>query len=295
MKDRITVEAPAKVNLYLNILSKRPDGYHNIETIFEKISLCDRVTLIRRKQGIKVFCRCPGVPQDKSNIAFRAAEILLKEAKSAGGVTIRIKKNIPVAGGLGGGSSDAAAVLLGVNRLWELNMPHRRLQQMAVNLGADVPFFLFPGGRAIGTGKGEILTAIDLKKEYWYVLAAPRGLMVSTREMYQTPKITLTKKTPNVKIVIHALKEGDLTALDKNSYNSFTAVLQRKYKQIVQVQKALKSSGAQATLVSGSGPCVFGVARTGKEAGEIKERLTALDRDWQVIVAKTHTKIPGTN
>ncbi|MFH1245317.1 MAG: 4-(cytidine 5'-diphospho)-2-C-methyl-D-erythritol kinase [Candidatus Omnitrophota bacterium] len=295
MKDRITVDAPAKVNLYLNILSKRADGYHNIETIFEKISLCDRLTLTKRKQGIKVFCRCPGVPQDRSNLAFQAAEVLLKEANSAAGVTIRIKKNIPVAAGLGGGSSDAAAVLLGLNHLLGLKIPGLRLRQMAVDLGADVPFFLLPSCRAIGTGKGEVLTKVTYGKEYWYILVVPRGLMVSTRQMYQTPRITLTKRTPDVKIILHALAKGDLTALDKNSYNSFAAVLQRKYKQIAQVQKALRSSGVQATLVSGSGPCVFGVAQTGKEAGEIKDRLAALKRNWQIIIAKTYTKIPGTN
>ena len=284
----LRLKAPAKVNLYLNVLNRRPDGFHNIETIFEKIDLCDEITLRRRKRGIKLLCQQKDLPRDKKNLAYQAAEVLLKRATGAGGVEIRISKKIPLAAGLGGGSSDAACVLLGLNKLLACNLGQRQLHQMAQKLGADVPFFLLRQSRAIGRGKGEKLSPLRLRRRNWYVLVIPR-LRVSSRKMYQALKIALTKPPFNVKIILHALEEGNLSSLNKNTYNSFEPILIKKYKQVLEIKKALESSGACATLMSGSGPCVFGIAKTGKEAVDISEKLKGRGRDWQVIIAKTYT------
>lgn len=286
---KLILQAPAKINLYLKVLSKRPDGFHNIETVFEKIDLCDEIALRRRKkQGIRISCRPQVVRQNSKNLAFQAAQALLAEVGSRQGVQISITKRIPEASGLGGGSSDAASVLLGLNRLLGLGASRRQLLKLAERLGADVPFFFSAGFRALGRGKGEVLTPIKAKRKNWYILVVPKALKVSTRRMYQDPRIVLTKHHVGVKIVLRALENGDLSALDKDSYNSFEWILQKKYKQISRIKKALKSSGACAALISGSGPCVFGIAQTRKEAMEIKDNLSGR-KSWKVIVASSYS------
>lgn len=283
----LTLNAPAKINLYLRILRKRVDGFHDIETIFEKVSLCDKITLRKRKHGIRVLSQARDVPKDKTNLCFKAAQALFKETDLDAGAEIRIDKRIPVACGLGGGSSDAASVLLGLNRLLSLGLAQDKLLQIAERLGADVPFFLIPHSRALGEGKGEILSPLRIRKRHWYVLVWPR-LKISTRRMYQHPKITLTKGPSDVKIISRALEKGDLTALNKRTFNSFEPILTKKYKQILEIKKALNSSGACATMMSGSGPCVFGVIKTRREAMDIGKRLKAKGNSWQVIVTKTY-------
>ncbi len=284
----LTLKAPAKINLYLNVLNKRPDGFHDIETIFEKIDLCDEIRLTRRRQGIRVLCQHKDVPLDKRNLGFRAAQALLKKTNRDDGVEIQITKRIPVAAGLGGGSSDAASVLLGLNKLLNLGLGRNQLLDLAQELGADVPFFLLRNFRAIGRGKGEILTPLRSRRRNWYVLVIPEGLAISTPRMYQAFRRTLTKRPYNVKIVLRTLDKGDLTALNKYSYNSFESILRKKYKEIQEIKKALKSLGACTTLMSGSGPCVFGITQTRKEAIDISEKLWAKEKKWQVIVAKTY-------
>lgn len=283
----VKLKAPAKVNLYLNVLRKRPDGFHDIETVFEKINLCDEIVLKRRKQGIRILCTHKDLPSNGRNLGFKAAEALLAKTKRQDGVEIKITKRIPVAAGLGGGSSDAAAVLLGLNRLLRLGQTRTQLLQVAAQLGADVPFFVLRSLRAIGRGKGEALTPLKIKRKNWYVLVVP-PLAVSTRRMYQALRITLTKPHPGVKIVIRALESDNLTSLNKCSYNSFEPVLQKKYQEIQEIKKALRSLGAYATLVSGSGPCVFGITQTRKEAMGISKKLETKEKNWQIIVAKTY-------
>ncbi|NQT00230.1 MAG: 4-(cytidine 5'-diphospho)-2-C-methyl-D-erythritol kinase [Candidatus Omnitrophica bacterium] len=283
----LKAKAPAKLNLYLNVLRRRPDGFHDIETIFEKIDLCDEITLIKRPRGIKISCRHKGVPGDKRNLAARAAQLLFSKTKYRRGVEIRIKKNIPVAAGLGGGSSDAACVLSGLSRLLQLKVSRGQLHKLAEQVGADVPFFVSPRIRAIGRGKGEILSPLLAKPKNWYVLVIPKSVSVSTRGMYQDPTMVLTKRPGGVKIVSQALAKGNITALNKYSYNSFEQILRKKYKQIQEIKKALKTLGVSATLISGSGPCVFGIARNRKEAMRISAKLRAKSKIWRIIAAAT--------
>ncbi len=286
----LRLKAPAKINLYLNVINKRPDGYHDIETVFERLDLCDEITLTKRKSGVKVICRHKGVPQGEKNLAARAARALLKLADCSSGVQIRIVKKIPVASGLGGASSDAAAVLSGLNKLLVLKQSRGQLLRLATQLGADVPFFLLSAPRAIGRGRGDVLTKLSSrwKRKNWYILVLPYGLAVSTRRMYQALRITLTKRPSGVKIIARALEEGDLSTLNKYSYNSFELLLIKKYKEIQKIKQALQSLGAGATLMSGSGPCVFAICPTRKEAMAIKEQLRLKQRGWQTIVAQTY-------
>ncbi|MFC1631644.1 4-(cytidine 5'-diphospho)-2-C-methyl-D-erythritol kinase [Candidatus Omnitrophota bacterium] len=284
----LRLKAPAKINLYLRVVRKRSDGYHNIETIFEKIDLCDQITLTKRKQGIKLICSDQGLPRNGQNLAAVAAAAIFAKSNYRAGIQIRIKKNIPVAAGLGGGSSDAASVLLGLNKLLNLKQTRRSLLALAEQIGADVPFFILRDIRALGLGKGERLKALSIKRNNWYILVMPGGVSVSTGRMYQKLRIALTKRPSSAKIVIRALQEGNLTALNKYSYNSFESILLKKYKPVQKIKKALKTFGASATLISGSGPCVFGVAQTRKEAMAISAGLRATrDNSWRIIVTKT--------
>jgi len=286
----VTLKAPAKINLYLNILRKRADGFHNIETIFEKIDLCDEITIKKSKRLIKVSSTDKSLPEDEGNLCFKAARLLMDELDLDQGLRINIKKRIPVAAGLGGGSSDAATVLLGLNKLLNCHLSRSRLLALAEKIGADVPFFLLNKPRAIGRAKGEVLTTLPLGRKYWYILVIPR-LKVSTRGMYQAIKIPLTKPIRSVKIVLHALAKSDLTSLNRNSYNSFESFLNKKFNQIQEIKKALKTAGAHTTGVSGSGPSIFGIANTRKEALKISQGLQAQARihnkKWQIIVAST--------
>ncbi|MFH1046367.1 MAG: 4-(cytidine 5'-diphospho)-2-C-methyl-D-erythritol kinase [Candidatus Omnitrophota bacterium] len=286
----LTLQAPAKLNLFLRVCNKRPDGYHNIETIFEKIDLCDTLTLAPRAQGIKVVCRRKSVPSGRRNLCYRAAQALLAHTHCPRGVEIIIRKRIPVAAGLGGGSSDAASALIGINILLGLNVPRKELFTLAQGLGADVPFFIIDASRAVGRGKGEILTPVKVKAKNWYVLALPKGLEFSTRAMYQHPKITLTKRPYGAKIILCALEKNDLTAFGKYSYNSFEGILHQKNRTVFAIKKALSSLGVRAALMSGSGPCVFGVVASGKEAQRVSKALRKINRTWQVIVARTNSK-----
>ncbi len=285
--DSLSLRAPAKLNLYLHILRKRADGFHDINTLFEKVAVCDIIKLTKQRSGIKVSCAHKAVPENQKNLAYQAAKLLLETAGSSAGVAIKITKKIPVAAGLGGGSSDAAAVLVGLNRLFKLNQSQSTLLRLGEKIGSDVPFLVKDYVRAIGRGKGERLKPVKLKQRFWYVLIVP-NFKVSTRMMYQDPRIILTKRASHVRLVLRSLRKTDLTALNKYSYNSFTPVLTKKYKQINSIIKALKTSGALATLISGSGPCVFGVAGNRKEAMAIARKIRATGKCWQVIVTKTY-------
>ncbi|MCD5390592.1 4-(cytidine 5'-diphospho)-2-C-methyl-D-erythritol kinase [candidate division NPL-UPA2 bacterium] len=275
----IKVISPAKVNLYLNVLARRGDGYHEIETIIQAIDLCDEVTLREKEKGIEVSCQNEGVPEGERNLAYRAARLILQETKISKGVGIEIKKNIPPAAGLGGGSSNAAATLAGLNKLWNLNLPERRLIQLATSLGMDVPFFI-QGGRAIGRGKGDELTPLKGWSPFWLILVIPE-FRVSTKRAYQSLKLDLTKGESQIKIVLKHLEKGDLSSI---LYNKFEEVMQKKYPRVKMIKERLKSLGITLASMSGSGSAIFGMARSGEEAERIRE---VIKQEEEVYVAKT--------
>ena len=187
-----TLIAPAKINLYLEIIGDRPDGYHELVMLLQSIDLADRLKMRPNgTQAIRLHCNHPQVPLDESNLAYRAAQLMKKQFPQAfanwGGVDITIEKHIPVAAGLAGGSTDAAAVLVGLDLIWELGLTQPELQTLAAQLGSDVPFCI-AGGTAIATGRGEQLDAIDDLTNLWVVMAKYHSLSVSTAWAYQTYK-----------------------------------------------------------------------------------------------------------
>ncbi len=268
----VKIFSPAKINLFLNVLHKREDAYHEIETVLQVIDIYDEVTLRDREKGIKIICPEEGVPRGKGNLAYRAAEIILRETELDRGVEIEIKKEIPIAAGLGGGSSNAAAVLVGLKELWNLrSLTKERLQGLAKGLGMDVPFFI-KGGRALGKGRGEELTPLRAGKSFWLTLIVP-GFKVSTAWVYQSLNLDLTRKRKSLKIIINDLKTRSGTDWSSILYNRLEEVTERKYPCVGRIKESLRALGGVA-LMSGSGPAVFGIfpgRREAERAGAILE------------------------
>lgn len=282
--------APAKINLYLEILGDRPDGYHELAMILQSIELADRIDL--RALGtdtVVVHCDNPQVPLDKTNLAYRAVELMAEQFPSFfakfGGVEINIKKVIPVAAGLAGGSTNAAAVLVGIDLLWNLGLTQPELQDLAAKLGSDVPFCL-AGGTAIATGRGEQLSALPGFDSLYVVLAKPHSLMISTPWAYQAYRAqfgdTYIRDSQSLESRSHRVHSGPMVQaiLHKNSaeiaqllHNDLEKVVLPTTHQVAQLREAFQSCGALGTMMSGSGPTVFALCESQDQAEEIEQKV----------------------
>jgi 4-diphosphocytidyl-2-C-methyl-D-erythritol kinase len=294
----IKLAAPAKVNLVLKVLGRRPDGYHNILTLFGRISLCDTVTLTKRRRGVTVDCDRRVTGRMRDNIAYRAARLALDAGKAPGGVGIRIRKRIPVAAGLGGGSSDAAAVLTGINKLYNLNISRNTLMRIGRRLGADVPFFLLDEPFAVGRSRGDRLEKADIRLKPWHLIVYPGRLKASTAAVYgdfdarMAPRgrrsNCLTSRTGGAKIAL----PRDWTGLVSLLCNDLGDVVAETDPVIGNTIRCLVASLSNRVIVSGSGPSLFCLYRTRKEAVAAVKRLrrtvpAARRRRWRVFVAGT--------
>jgi 4-diphosphocytidyl-2-C-methyl-D-erythritol kinase len=284
MKEPLRLESPAKLNLSLEILRKREDGYHEIETILQKISLHDTLHFsLKKEKGVTITTDHPSLPVGKDNLAYKAVQSVLKASDYKRGVHIQIEKRIPLGAGLGGGSSNAATTLKALNQLLDLGVSKKRLMEMGLEVGADVPFF-FLEGAAMGSGIGERLKKIELPA-LWFLLIYP-NFEVSTRWAYQNFVLTnqrihfnLQKFTKTPEGISHIL------------LNHLEEVVSKKYPQIDIMKKILFSAGAMGTLMTGSGPTVFGIFPEEKGATEAYGRIEALvkRRGWTVFRAHSIT------
>ncbi len=278
-KRSITLAAHAKINLVLNVLSKRPDGYHEVAMLMQQVSLSDQIRIrVHDEPGVKVTC--PGLELDdkQENIAGRAARLLLGHVDLNCGVEVHIEKKIPAAAGLGGGSSDAAAVLRGLNQLLRLSLPRSELMDLGVRLGADVPFFLL-GQTAWATGIGEKLETWPGTPPFWMVLANP-GITVSTAWVYQN--LGLTHSRPPAKIP--RFPEG-VHGLVRLLHNDLEAVTCERYPIVQEIKQQLLERGALGALMSGSGPTVFGVFNDPYRASATASSLTETYGWWADIAS----------
>jgi 4-diphosphocytidyl-2-C-methyl-D-erythritol kinase len=256
--------APAKLNLFLHVVGRRPDGYHLLQTAFRLIDLCDWLRFRPRKDGTIGLARpTPGVADDE-NLVVRAARLL--QAPNGDGVEIDLEKNIPVGGGLGGGSSDCATTLAVLNRLWRLGLPGERLAELALALGADVPFFLF-GRNAFGEGIGERLTALELPRAWYVVLVPP--VEVSTRAIFDSPELTRNSKT----IKISGFSAGF-------GRNDLEPAVCRRHAEVAAHLEWLRRFGD--ARMSGSGACVFAEFATEREARSVHSKMPADMRGFVV-------------
>lgn len=252
----MVLQAPAKINLSLDIVGKREDGYHNVEMIMETVSLYDTVTIYKRK-GIEVKCNLPYVPTDERNIAFKAAKLFFEESGIEGGAYVNIVKRIPVAAGLAGGSTDGAAVLKGLNMLYGNVFSAEKLHETASRIGADVPYCI-NGRLALAQGIGEVLTPLG-KCPRMNVLLAKPDVSLSTKTVYSMFNIEDVERHPDTKGIISDLEKGEIDFLGEKMFNVLEKVSAAKYPIISVIKEKMRDCGAVSAMMSGSGPTVFGI------------------------------------
>jgi len=259
MAHQLVVEAPAKVNLTLDVKGKRSDGYHELETVMHQISLADRLTITAIPEGIEVQSNCPDLPAGEMNLAYKAAQVILKEYPDRGGVSIYIDKNIPLGAGLAGGSTDAAAVLKGINVLYNLDLSPSQLMAMGGAIGSDVPFCL-QGGTALARGRGEILEPLPPNLHLHLLLVKP-GFSVSTAEVYRRFDMDKVNNPPDNRAFLEGWHHCDMIGISRAMENVLETVTAAHYQEIDQIKERLIRLGAIKALMSGSGPTVFGLFR----------------------------------
>ncbi|HHW44177.1 MAG TPA: 4-(cytidine 5'-diphospho)-2-C-methyl-D-erythritol kinase [Desulfotomaculum sp.] len=267
----LQVQARAKINLTLDITGLLPDGYHELETVMQSIALADRLVFAPLPGGIELETGASGVPAGPENLVWRAAELLRKQTGCRRGVRIHLFKNIPVAAGLGGGSADAAATLLALNRLWSLDLSREELARLALQLGADVPFCL-AGGTALARGKGELLTPLPPLPPWGVVLVTP-DVAVSTARIYKEYDRLLPVGRPDTQAMLRAVDRRDLAAVCASLGNVLEPVTASLVPEVRRVKGALQEAGAAGVEMSGSGPTVFGLCSGEEEARRVAGRL----------------------
>ncbi|MCK1995402.1 4-(cytidine 5'-diphospho)-2-C-methyl-D-erythritol kinase [Peribacillus muralis] len=254
---KLMEKAPAKINLALDVLFKRPDGYHEVEMIMTTVDLADRIELkeIMGNQ-IQILSHNRFVPDDHRNLAYQAAFILKERFGINKGVSITIEKNIPVAAGLAGGSSDAAATLRGLNRLWKLGLSMDELAEIGAEIGSDVSFCVY-GGTALARGRGEKITHLPAPPKCWVILAKPT-IGVSTADIYKRLQVSKMDH-PDVPAMITAIKENSYQDVCAGLGNVLEQVTLQLYPEVANIKDQMKTFGADSVLMSGSGPTVFGL------------------------------------
>jgi len=315
----VILKSYAKLNLYLAVLNKRKDNYHNIETLFERIDLHDTIILKKLPDNtIKIICSHPDVPADASNLCYKSAKLLQDNCAVNCGVEIKITKRIPVAAGLGGGSSNAASTLIGLNKLWRLGFSKDKLAQLGRLIGADVPFFIMNTPFAIATGRGDKIKPLARinKARLWHILAVP-GIKVSTPLIYKEwdsrclrnnrgkPWLThstslrvnseikgktieeLTKPLGDVKLLPSVIIGNKLFCRPDLLYNGLEEATVRLYPEVKRIKKRLTDLGVQAVRMSGSGPAVFGIVASKRDALCLAGSLKKQDRSLKVFVIST--------
>ena len=279
--NELVLHTPAKINLCLSVLGKRPDGYHEVEMVMQAVGLYDEITVRLTESGITVNCDNSTIPAGEGNIAYRAAREMLDLSGRPYGIAIEIKKNIPVAAGLGGGSSDAAAVLVACNRLLGAGLGRGRLADIGTRLGMDVPFFLY-GPTALAKGRGELLTSLPSPPKFWVLLANP-GFETSTTWVYKNLNFGLTKKGDCTNIA--GLKVSQIA---RSLHNDLETVTAAAHPVIGEMERSLLDSGALGVCMSGSGPTVFGIFTAEAACSAAAQALHT--KGWRLYPAETLTE-----
>jgi 4-diphosphocytidyl-2-C-methyl-D-erythritol kinase len=286
----IKLPAFAKINLGLKVLGRRADGYHEIRTVFQTISLHDRLTFETTADGrLELACTDPSIPADETNLVMRAAAALRERYGAGRGARVTLEKRVPAGGGLGGGSSDAAATLIALSHLWNLKADAGELSELGARLGADVPFFL-TGGTALGTGTGTRVVPLEDAPERHLVVVTPR-VHVSTAEAYKALGApALTKDDALVNLSVSRTEADFPDSLCDVMSNDFEAVVVRLHPEIGRARDALSGAGARRASLSGSGSSVYGVFESELEAGRAAAALGGAGAVWRVSACATLTR-----
>ncbi|KKY01637.1 4-diphosphocytidyl-2C-methyl-D-erythritol kinase [Paraclostridium benzoelyticum] len=284
----IDLKSRAKVNLSIDVLGKREDGYHLVEMIMQTIDLYDKLKITEiEENSILIKSNSLDIPLNEDNIMYKAVNLLKNQFNIEKGIEISIEKNIPVAAGMAGGSSNAAAVLVGLNKLWNLGLSENELRDIGLKLGADVPFCI-TGGSALAEGIGEELTNIKGLPENLNILVCKPNIFVSTKEVYQSLNMDKVKRRPQNKELIDALQKEDVKFISENMVNVLEEVTSLNYSEIGQIEDIMIKNKALGSMMSGSGPTVFGLFDNKDCAIKAKEDLQA--KYNQVYLVKSSNK-----
>ncbi len=272
---KIQVTAPAKINLFLEILGKRQDGYHEIETVMQEVSLCDYISLEDYDKDIEFTCTNPKLTIGEDNLILKAVRLFQKESGINRGIRIHLDKRIPIGAGLGGGSSDAVATLLGLNELWQTGYTEKQLLSLAGKLGSDTPFFVM-GNTALCRGRGEVVIPYPLNVSYDYIIIYPK-FEVSTVSVYKNFKINLTKNLKDVSVFLQSLMSGNPEKLGAYLHNRLEEVVFKLYPGLEEIKRALERLDFCGVLLSGSGSALYGLCREGSDLKVIEQRVKMLN------------------
>lgn len=280
---QIHLKSRAKINLALDVLRKREDGYHEVKMLMQQINLYDNIHLSERDDGqIKIDTNCKYIPTNANNIAYRAADQLREKVGISKGVNIYIDKKIPVSAGLAGGSSNAATVLIGLNKLWNLRLSQEELMHIGQDIGSDVPFCIL-GGTALAEGRGEKLTPIrPAISNIWIVLVKP-PTSVSTGEVYGQLNLSKITSRPDIDILIDAIQKGNIYSLSNNIGNVLETVTEVKNPIITEIKRKMMEYNCLASMMSGSGPTVFGICKNYERAKSAYEHLSLLYKQTYMV------------
>lgn len=281
---QIVLKAYAKINLGLDVLRRREDGYHDLRMIMQSIGLYDELTLKKMgKDEILLTSNVGSLPNNDKNLVYKAIRLMKTEFNITTGVKADLEKRIPVAAGMAGGSTDAAAALIGMNRLFDLKLTQQQLMELGVKLGADVPYCIM-GGTALSEGIGEVLTPLKPMPDCYILIAKP-GISVSTRFVYENLEVDKLSYHPDIDGMIDSVEAGDLKGITDRLSNVLETVTEKKYPIITKIKNAMLEAGAMNTLMSGSGPTVFGIFADKKTAieGLAKVREIEMVRNSYVV------------
>ncbi|SDS79954.1 4-diphosphocytidyl-2-C-methyl-D-erythritol kinase [Paenibacillaceae bacterium GAS479] len=279
---KIYEKAPAKINLLLDVLRKREDGFHEVEMIMTMVDLSDRLEMEElQRDAIIISSQAGYIPLDEKNLAFQAARLIKERYDVKKGVYIHLDKKIPVAAGLAGGSSDAAAALRGLNRLWKLGIPEEELCLLGAELGSDVPFCV-TGGTALATGRGEKLEPIETPPSCWVVLAKP-PINVSTADVYGRFRVDAVKQHPSLDGMMSAIRSGSFNGVCDELGNVLEDVTLQLYPEVRMLKESMLKLGADGVLMSGSGPTVFGLVSKEAKLARIYNGLRGFCKEVYVV------------
>ena len=281
----LKLKAKAKINLGLDVVRKREDGYHEVRMIMQMINLYDKITLRKKTEpGITVTANLSYLPVNEDNLVYRAAKLLMDEFQVDGGLEIELQKYIPVAAGMAGGSTDAAAVMVGVNRIFQLGLNKKQLMERGVKIGADVPFCIMRG-TALAEGIGEELTPLPAMPHCSLVIAKPK-IHVSTKFVYGNLKVGELTEHPDIDVQVQALRENNLEQLVTRMGNVLETVTIPAYPVIDEIKHTMMKYGAMGAMMSGSGPTVFGIFEKEDKAQEVCRLLKKEKAAKQVYLVR---------
>ena len=284
--DVLKIDAYAKVNWGLDVVRRLENGYHEVKMVMQTVGICDTLTLKKEAEGLKITTDSGEIPANEDNLVYKAAKLLKDKYDIGEGVSIHLEKRIPVAAGMAGGSTDAAAVLKGMNALFSMGLSEEQLKEEGVKLGADIPYCIM-GGTALAEGIGEKLTRLPDTPDAFLLVAKP-DINVSTKYVYENLQLDKIEKHPDIDGMVEAIQAGNLQGVIDRMDNVLQTVTEEKYTVIGELKRFMEANGALKALMSGSGPTVFGIYEDKQKAEVAAEALKPLKLAKQIFVTTFH-------